>query len=139
MVGLNLCLILIVVFNGTSAMIKPPGKQLQKGPSDFIIRTLKLNDAQAAAFYKLRDQHRDSMRVLHEEGRELRHRYFERLKEDQQQDNDLLKKITQNQAQIESITFRHFQSVRGLCSNEQLGLFDQNIFEVLRQMSQHHP
>lgn len=138
LVGLNALLILIIVFNG-SPMLKPPGKHPQHGPSDFILEKLRFDAPQAAAFFALRDQHRDSMHVLREEGRGLREKYFKRLTEDRQQDTFLLEKITQNQGQIERLTFRHFQSVRHLCKGEQVKLFDQNIMEVLLQMSRQHP
>ena len=140
LVGLNLVLLVVLFLRAPNTRISSEEPHRSgKGPGEFIIKVLKLNPDQVVLFSQLKEQHRDSMNFLREEAHNLRSRFFEKLKSGQQLDDEALLKIAQNQSQIEGLTYRHFMSVRQLCNDKQLELFNQNIDEVLNQMSHRHP
>jgi Spy/CpxP family protein refolding chaperone len=71
---------------------------------EFVINELKLTEEQTQQYQKLIEQHRDSIKNLADEGRELRELYFSQLKSNvvnQQLKNEVLIKISANQQKIE--------------------------------------
>ena len=105
---------------------------------EFVINELKLTEEQTQQYQKLIEQHRDSIKNLTDEGRELRELYFSQLKSNvvnQQLKNEVLIKISANQQKIEEITFYHFMSLKQILQPEQKIRFDQIIDEVLIRLA----
>jgi periplasmic protein CpxP/Spy len=113
-----------------------------EGPSARIKEDLGLTDEQMKTFEVLKADHQRAMRDFHEQGRDLRDRYFELLKSDVVDavaKAELEKRISENQIQIEQITFDHFKKVRELCEDEQKKKFDDAIQHILRGMRHQGP
>jgi len=107
-------------------------------PDEFIIRKLNFSDSQVHEYRKMRNSHHDSMMLLREEGRELRNDLFSNLKTsagNYQLVDSLSTVIGDRQKLIEMVTYRHFQQVRQLCTEQQKRLFDDIIDEVLHRMA----
>ena len=105
---------------------------------EFVINELKLTEEQTQQYQKLIEQHRDSIKKLADEGRELRELYFSQLKSNavnQQLKIEVLIKISANQQKIEEITFYHFMSLKQILLPEQKIRFDQIIDEVLIRLA----
>lgn len=113
-----------------------------EGPSTRIKEDLGLTDEQMKTFEVLKTEHQQVMRNFHEQGRDLRDRYFDLLKSDivdTVAKAELEKRISENQIQIEQITFDHFKKVRELCDGEQKKKFDDVIQHILRGMRHQGP
>lgn len=116
----------------------PPRHAEGGGPAKMIIEELKLNTDQINQFEKLKESHRASVRELNDKGREIRHAYFELLKNDevdQKQVDELSNAISANQKEIEKVTFDHFKEVRKICNADQKKRFDEIIGDILRHMA----
>lgn len=127
--------------------MKPPQKHHgmmppHEGPSARIKEDLGLTDEQMKTFEVLKTEHQQAMRDLHEQGRNLRDRYFELLRldaVDSSAKSDLEKSISENQVQVEQVTFEHFRKVRELCEGDQKKKFDAVIHHILRGMRHQGP
>jgi Spy/CpxP family protein refolding chaperone len=110
-------------------------------PGDFLAQELHLNPSQLREFNKLRDEHREHIRELQHDGKDLRDEFFKNLESDQN-DSAAVKKLAEsiaaNQEKIELATFDHFESVRKLCDPDQKKIFDNIIAEVLMRMGRPH-
>jgi hypothetical protein len=114
--------------------LRPKASFSEKPPHDFIIQSLNLSQDQIKQFEILRKSHHDSILVLQEVGKELRHAYFDKLKGNTFTPNladSLLQEIGNNQKLIEQITFQHFAQVKALCNEEQKKVFDKAIDEII--------
>ncbi|MGZ3885129.1 MAG: periplasmic heavy metal sensor [Bacteroidia bacterium] len=112
-----------------------------EGPARFIIEQLGFSKEQEAKFMKLKQAHRDSIDAIQEQGRRLRHEFFENLKRDTSNaaaTEQFAKQIAANQQRIELVTYRHFEEVRKLCDPKQKQIFNDIIQEVLMRMAPHH-
>ena len=113
-----------------------------KGPANFIIKELKLEEAQIESFNQLKFAHQDSVQRLKNTGRELRENYFKLLRNDTTDNilaDQLLIQIANNQKAIEQITYAHFQSVKNICDSVQKEKFDSIILEVIHRMKDNRP
>lgn len=111
---------------------------LNHGPGDFITNELQFSEAQKKSFDELRHAHHEAIEKLKEDGHVLRETFFNNLKKDSVDENEVKNQsqlIADNQKQIEFVTFRHFQEVRKLCDDRQKKHFDEIIQDVLRHMS----
>jgi Spy/CpxP family protein refolding chaperone len=116
----------------------PPRHADGGGPAKMIIEELKFTTDQIKQFEKLKEEHQQAIRELHDKGREIRHSYFELLKQDevdQSSADELSVEIANNQKEIEKVTFEHFKAVRKICTAEQKKHFDEIIGDVLRHMA----
>lgn len=143
-VALLMIMNVILMVNGfhKQAPPPPPIPQGLPGPAHLITEKLQLNAEQQKKFHELKDEHRSIMRQLDNEGREIRHAYFELLKSDsvnetKKQEMELL--ISDNQKLIEQATFNHFKKVRAICDDKQKEKFDASIQDILRSMKMQPP
>ena len=119
-----------------------PTRADNKGPANFIIKELNLNEAQIENFNQLKFAHQDSVQRLKNTGRELRENYFKLLRNDTTDNilaDQLLIQIANNQKAIEQITYEHFQSVKNICDSVQKEKFDSIILEVIHRMKDNRP
>lgn len=128
---LNLALISIMLLKPGRHPI-PPHEWVH-----FIADELDFSEAQKQKLSQLDQEHHKSIRGLMDDGRKLRNRFFEGLKQEQVTDSMILqgaKSIAANQQQIEMQTFRHFKRIRALCNQDQINKFDEIIFDALKRM-----
>ncbi len=131
--------IILVILNITLCIsvflqLRPNASFSEKPPEDFIIQSLNLSTDQIKQFEILRKSHHDSILVLQEIGKKLRHAYFDKLKGNTFSPNlvdSLLGEIGNNQKLIEQITFQHFAQVKALCNEDQKRVFDNVINEII--------
>jgi protein CpxP len=144
---LKIVIIVLILLNiGTLAFLwvqktgihHPPH---QGGPFEFLSHELGLSEQQREQYSHLRDEHHHAVEELQEKGREMRHHFFELLKQENNSTmvDQLAADIAGNQKQIELITFEHFQKVRSICTPEQQKKFDEVIQEALRMMAPKPP
>jgi protein CpxP len=140
LVILNLVLLSFIVFKPRRNGHRMPLGQMNEGPARFIIEQLRFNKDQEAAFIALKQAHRDSIENIQRQGRELRHSFFEGLKQDSTLSStteNLAKQIAANQERIELVTYKHFEAVKKLCDPKQKQVFNEIIQEVLMRMAPH--
>lgn len=143
-VALLMIMNVVLLINGFHKQVPPPAPLPNRphGPAHLIIEELKLNKEQEKKFHELKDEHRSIMRQLDNEGREIRHAYFELLKTDsvnetKKQEIEIL--ISENQKLIEQATFNHFKKLRAICDDTQKKNFDASIQDILRGMKMQPP
>lgn len=114
---------------------RPDGHE--RGPAGMLIRELGFSPEQIKQFEALKEEHHSSVEKLMENGHGLRDGFFELLKNDSVNQTLVTEKaaaISENQKNIEMITFDHFKKVRAICNPEQKKRFDIIIEKVLRHM-----
>jgi len=107
------------------------------GPFEFISNELKLTPEQKAAYAQLRDEHRAGARLLEDSIRTAKDGFFALLRDKAVSDSTLKKysnNITEKEAALDLLTFRHFQQLRMLCDAGQQQRFDAIIQEAIRGM-----
>jgi periplasmic protein CpxP/Spy len=106
----------------------PPGR-----PDEVIINRLKLNDAQIKQFEMLKKEHRSQVEPIQEASRKLHDEYFGLLKQDKVDSvkaNQILEQIANNQKELDRVTFKHFEKIKGICDSSQKELFSRFIDEI---------
>ncbi|WP_304236658.1 Spy/CpxP family protein refolding chaperone [Jiulongibacter sediminis] len=121
---------------------------LQKGsdtrpePSPFLEEALGFNPQQTQEFHALRNEHHQQMMEKNKEIKKLKDQFFDGLKGDvSKTETEMInKRIGELVAEIDMITYEHFQEVRALCTPEQQKEFDLIITDLLHGgMSQQGP
>jgi Spy/CpxP family protein refolding chaperone len=140
--------ILLIINISTLAfmwMHKPPMQQAPPPPPpherndvfEHLTHELKLSEQQRNQYDQLRKEHHAAMESLQEKGRAT-HDHFFALLQNKSADSTLVSKladsISNNQKQIELVTFYHFQKVRAICNPEQQKKFDEIIDDALQMM-----
>ena len=113
-------------------------QQMPAQPFEYISKELNLDQSQQEAYKKLRDQHQAVQRLMQDSIRKAKDVFFELLQKPGVSDSLLRvtdKRSTDLVAEMDIITFKHFQQVRELCKPEQQKRFDAIIKEVLHRMS----
>lgn len=101
----------------------------------FITHELQFTPEQSARFDVMKEAHHTSVDSLHRINRELHRQLFNRLSQPEDASVDSIStRISENEKQIDLITFRHFREVREMCTLEQQKKFDDIIQEVLRRL-----
>jgi protein CpxP len=117
---------------------RPP----QGTPADFLIKELNLDNKQQEQFLQLVKEHREAAEQLRKKIKEGKDIFFDLLK--QSPVNDSAKKaaaadVSNTTAQLDLLTFDHFQKIRTLCNPEQQKKFDSIIHEVTGMMAMPRP
>jgi periplasmic protein CpxP/Spy len=111
----------------------------QPGPRahEFLERELRLTDEQRARYEKLREAHAQTTRSLLEQLRIEKKALFDLVHADTVDDAEVERKAhaaAELQAAIDVATFRHFQDIRMMCTEQQRRTFDGVMNEVLRML-----
>lgn len=118
--------------------IPPPPPQQPGGQVfEFISNELKLDSTQQENYKKLREEHQSQVRPLQENIGKAKDSFFDLLKQENISDSiveSFSEKIGYLEEQRDVFTFRHFQKLRAICTNEQKIRFDSIIQQALRQM-----
>jgi protein CpxP len=114
------------------------GHHGDKGPAEYIISRLKLDDPQQRQFEVLRDQHQDLARKSREEEEILHDVYFSLLKTDNPDKikvDSVANLIGEQRKKMAAVTFEHFRQLRAICHDDQKKLFDNTIDEIARMVA----
>lgn len=117
---------------------RPPHEE----PKYIIIRKLRLDEAQKAAYQGLIDEHRSKVTVLNRQNLELKNELYVLLraeKPDTMVASALIHKIGRKQEALEHINFEHFRQIRALCKPEQVAAFDSLAKELAGIFAPPHP
>ena len=119
----------------------PPPPPRDRDALHFMIHELKLSDAQQSQFEALKNEHQQSMENFKRTERDLHDKYFSLLHSnaDSVTVNQMADSISNNQKQIELLTFYHFKKVRNILTSEQQKKFDELIGEALSKMAPPRP
>jgi len=116
----------------------PMGRPKGPPPVDkIIIEGLKLDETQIDKFEQLKKEHRHGMEDFELQNKVLHDAYFEKLKSDSINKNDLqvlLTKISYLAVYRDSITFDHFRKIRFICNANQKASFDKLIDDIIHTM-----
>ncbi len=105
-------------------------------PSQYLITKLALNNNQQQQYKELVKQHREQMKLIHDQLRVAKDSFFDLLAhEDTNDKNIFADRIAALNRQLDLQTFEHFKEVRKLCTADQQQKFDKVIKEVLRMMA----
>ncbi len=119
----------------------PPPAQ-RAGVVDFLVTELGLDSAQRDALKELNETHQRDMKEIRRNNREAKNSFFDLLSESNVTDS-VLHLAAQNavkyEVETDMLTFRHFQKIRQLCTDEQKEKFDQVIKQVVRMMAPPQP
>jgi len=110
-------------------------RQVPEKRGDMIIEKLKLDDSQKKQFEDLKAEHHKQAEVLQEALRKLHDEYFGILKTepvDTSKANTIVQQIADNQKELDRVTFKHFEKLRGVLNNEQKELFAKLIEEIAK-------
>ena len=108
-----------------------------KGPANFIVEQLRLDETQQKQFADLRQQHQDFAKTAHEKEKALHDAYFNLLKTDNPDKakvDSLATLMAAQHKELEQFTFNHFQKLRALCHDDQKKLFDETIDEIAKMV-----
>jgi periplasmic protein CpxP/Spy len=136
LVVLNLVSISFNLFFKESRPWNIQNKERKDPLQGFIERELKFSDEQNKKYNDLRERHfkaGDSVNSLRTEAMK---EFFELLKKDNLTENEIFKKaspIGEIEVKQSIETFKHFQSIRSICTPEQQIKFDAIVIEALEK------
>lgn len=107
------------------------------GPKEFLIRELKFDEKQKQNYTVLVEEHKSEMKRLKDKIRKEKEDLWESLSgnnDDPVEAERLASEIGTDQKEIEIITYRHFQKVKELCTEDQKKKFDEVINKVMKMM-----
>lgn len=118
----------------------PPVSEPERGPKDFIIEQLNLNEDQKKQYEKSVGEHKADMRNLHDQIRKDRDELWNNFSSNNKGEQEkLTSDIGEKQIQIERVTIAHFQKLRDICDDNQKKKFDEIINGVIKMMNQGPP
>lgn len=110
----------------------------QSGAMEFLIKELGFDSIQKQKLLVFKEDHQKKMREVRSKNREVKEALFDLLKNTNTPDS-VIEKAAQASVvydvQTEIITFKHFQQIRSLCTDEQKKKFDEVIDKVLHMMA----
>ena len=127
-----LCNIGLLVTLWLKPCLPPHDKQFET-PRDIFKKELGFSGGQLENYDKLVKTHREAMDGFRKAGKEQREMFFGMVGKNANPDS-VANTIALNQKQIELATFKHFEQVRELCSDEQKKKFDNILIDVLNKM-----
>ena len=117
----------------------PVGGQQRGNMFEYLSKELNLTKQQQDAYDSLRNEHQKATRDLQDSVRDAKDAFFSMLGKENVSNEALTQqsnKAAALSAQLDMITFRHFEKVRALCNPDQQKKFDGIIQEALRGMGQ---
>jgi Spy/CpxP family protein refolding chaperone len=149
MTFLTISVILLLVLNAVTLFIlfhmhlrngHGPHGEDGKGPADYIVKQLKLDEQQQHQFEDLKDQHHALTHDAEKEDERLHDLYFSMLKSDAPDKNkvdSVANLIGEQRKKLATATFDHFRQLRAICHDDQKKLFDNTIDEIARMVTGH--
>lgn len=100
----------------------------------FLAKELKFDEKQSQEYGALREEHATQVRELRDEVKNLKKDFFEGLNQTNISEDTLRAKtilIESKMAEVDLLTFKHFQKVRQMCSTFQKKQFDKIIIDLI--------
>jgi len=110
----------------------------KQGTADFLVKELGFDSVQKQKLQQLREEHQKQMMDVRKGNREVKDAFFDLLNQPNIADSTVEREVKTSfmyDERAEVLTFRHFQHIRNLCTEEQKKKFDAIIKEVLRMMA----
>jgi Spy/CpxP family protein refolding chaperone len=110
-----------------------------RGPGEFLIHELQLNDEQQEQYEVMRSHHHETVMEIRRKAGGYRRRINDQLKV-AVADSLLIRQLSDSigycQRDAELITFYHFQDLRRICTPKQQQKFDQVIQEAIQMLAE---
>ncbi|MEQ6120524.1 Spy/CpxP family protein refolding chaperone [Reichenbachiella sp. MALMAid0571] len=103
----------------------------------FMEKELGLNKEQRQEYRNLRKSHFEMSRKKRKEQQELREMIFSNISNQSFNIDSVAQLISKRQSEMEIGMFKHFKSIRELCTEEQKLKFDKTTQFILRKMGDH--
>lgn len=101
----------------------------------FLVKELKFDEKQSEEYGSLREEHATQVRELRDEVKQLKKSFFEGLNQSNNISEDTLRAkavlVELKMAEVDLLTFKHFQKVRQMCTPSQQAQFDKIITELI--------
>ena len=114
-------------------ILKKPLKKSHPQKSSFITEELQFTEDQKDRFFALDRMHRDKMRSMDNELRDLRAQLFRSFHQPNFSTDSIVQKMGEIEASKQKELFTFFREVRKLCDKNQVKRFDNIIDRVLHQ------
>ncbi|RIJ42896.1 Spy/CpxP family protein refolding chaperone [Pontibacter oryzae] len=126
LLAINLALVGLFVF-------RPKVPMPQKDMKEEISLKLNLTEAQKAIFFELAEDHRETIDSLERQQRAYIESLFSQLITSNADRNKtaLLQEILQLEEEKITVTYAHFESLKSICTEEQLESFDEVILRIV--------
>lgn len=138
---LHILLFFLVVVNGFflfNYLGRPiiKGPMVERDPGDFIVRALKFDDAQMQKLQILNSEHRQRMREINDDLKELKDALFSKISEESL-NTELIDSLTNStgflEKEKEMETFFHLRDIQSLCNEKQKERFNKIVLDALRK------
>ncbi len=122
----NLLLVAFILFS------RPGPPHENGGPRNIIIERLHFDALQIDKYNELIDGHRNGISAAEAKMFEIKTALYEQLRlgPGMPENDSLVNEIAKLQVQIERTHYRHFQDIRDLCREDQLGYFNALIKDI---------
>ena len=145
---LSIAVIGLLILNfGTLAFLffkpdgRPPHIPPGEGPKQLIIERLGFDEAQQKQYSLIVDEHRNKMHELNRASREMHNQLYSQLKDqviNKTKADSIIRKIAENQTELDNLNFDHFQKIKTICKNDQLDKFNALVDDLTELFSPHH-
>ncbi len=106
------------------------GHFIHKGMGDFLSQELQLNETQEKAFEELRQEHFKSLDSAFGKMQKLRAELVQNLGKTETEVNPIFLEIAAQEAEIQRITFAHFNKMYALCNDAQKKLLKEKLVAI---------
>jgi hypothetical protein len=106
------------------------GHFMHKGMGDFLSQELQLNETQEKAFEELRQAHFKSLDSAFGKMQKLRAELVQNLGKTETEVNPIFLEIAAQEAEIQRITFAHFNKMYALCNDAQKKLLKEKLVAI---------
>jgi len=133
----NIGLLYFFVFNKPKQIYKMGPAETRKRSIESVKTQVGLNDEQAVAYDSLRSQQFRNMKPLFQEITKSKEDFFSLIYQQGVSDsvlNSYASKIGEKQMALDISTFRYFQSIKALCTEEQKPKMDSFIRTVVKRI-----
>jgi hypothetical protein len=118
------------------------GPRGPQGPSNFIAKQLDLDDTQLSKFNELDDSHRERMRVILDNLKELKgglFNYISTASFNESKIDSISYLIGNNEKKKELEVFNHFRNIQSICNENQKKHFEKIMKDALKGNKRDRP
>ena len=133
----NIGLLYFFVFKKPDHQRKMSQDEMRKMAIEKVKNEVGLNDEQAVAYDSLRSQQFRNMKPLFKDITKSKEDFFSLIYQEGVSDsvlNSYASKIGEKQMELDISTFRYFQSIKALCSEEQKPKMDSFIKQIVKRI-----
>lgn len=130
---------LAYLFTRKPPMNHGPGGE---GPKQIIIDRLHFDTKQEEEYNLIVEEHRAKSRELNDLSRSLHNGLYFLLSEktiNKEKADSLINQISLNQKAIDNLNLDHFQKIKSICKDNQMGFFNELVKDLTHLFSPHPP